>query len=190
MIGNGRRKAFAGVGSREAPRTVLKKMEVLAERLARRGMVLRSGAARGADMAFEKGCDTAAGAKEIFLPWDGFSPWGRGGDGRRSVTERGVMTPPDWEKALRITEEHWDASERPFVSLRQGTQKLMGRNACQVLGADLETPAVAVLYWTPEPERGGTTQALRVARAHGIECIRIDEGKDVGALVEQLDAMT
>jgi hypothetical protein len=66
-------------------------MEDIGEALAREGWLLRSGAATGADSAFERGADRVRGDKEIFIPWKGF-------DGRRK-TERGVLLAPALPKA-------------------------------------------------------------------------------------------
>lgn len=57
---------YAGIGSRETPQEVLEYMTELACVWAESGCILRSGGARGADTAFEKG----ASAKEIYRPED------------------------------------------------------------------------------------------------------------------------
>ena len=67
---------YAGIGARTAPAEVLELMEGLAERLAGKGWVLRSGRAKGADSAFERGCDRASGRKEIYLHWPGYGGLG------------------------------------------------------------------------------------------------------------------
>ena len=64
---------YAGIGSRSTPDNVLGIMEKLGIVLAKKGFILRSGGADGADKAFEKGCDLASGQKEIYLPWKGFN---------------------------------------------------------------------------------------------------------------------
>jgi len=51
--------------------------------------------------------------------------------------------------------------------LSRGAFALMRRNSCQVLGEDLSKPSKAIVCWT-HPDKGGTTQALRIAKAHGI----------------------
>lgn len=58
---------YAGVGSRETPQDVLKIMWKIGRYLALNGYTLRSGGgAKGADTAFENGCDSVRGSKEIF----------------------------------------------------------------------------------------------------------------------------
>jgi predicted Rossmann fold nucleotide-binding protein DprA/Smf involved in DNA uptake len=60
---------YAGIGSRETPPDVQKLIFDIADKLAKKGYVLRSGGADGADLTFEAGCDNSNGLKEIFLPW-------------------------------------------------------------------------------------------------------------------------
>jgi len=46
-------KYYAGIGSREAPSEILLAMTEIADRLEQKGYILRSGHAKGSDMAFE-----------------------------------------------------------------------------------------------------------------------------------------
>ena len=52
-------RSYAGIGSRKTPPHVLAAMTQIAEALAERGYILRSGGAGGADSAFEKGAGSA-----------------------------------------------------------------------------------------------------------------------------------
>lgn len=56
-------KYYAGIGSRTTPEHVLERMQRLAGILEGKGYTLRSGGAKGADSAFERGC----GRSEIYL---------------------------------------------------------------------------------------------------------------------------
>lgn len=58
---------YAGIGARKTPNEILKIMEDLAAWLERRNFILRSGGAKGADSAFEKG---VINKKEIFYAND------------------------------------------------------------------------------------------------------------------------
>ena len=149
--------AYAGIGSRQTPIKVLALMEFLAFKLAEQGHVLRSGGASGADQAFERGCDKAGGAKEIFIPWNGFQ-------GRNARTEPGVMAGVT-KQALDLAAEvhpNWGACS-------QAAQKLHARNCYQILGSNLDSPVSDVVCWTPNGSgSGGTGQALRLARKLGI----------------------
>lgn len=151
---------YTGVGSRETPTEILKVMRDLAKYLAKRGMVLRSGAADGADTAFEEGCNTVdPSRKQIFLPWEGFN-------GRKS-REQGVFRIEDiymQEKASEIAKHvhpAWDKVSR-------GARALHTRNVYQVLGPDLQSPSRFLICWAKvdkdrEP-KGGTRTAVMLAR--------------------------
>ncbi len=62
---------YTGIGSRETPTGIMNLMTDTACYLSRKGVVLRSGGADGADSSFEKGAST--GLKEIYLPWKYFN---------------------------------------------------------------------------------------------------------------------
>ena len=64
-------KLYAGIGSRETPAAILQDMTAIAVLMDRNGWTLRSGAAIGADTAFERG----AGPKEIFTARTNIPEW-------------------------------------------------------------------------------------------------------------------
>ena len=116
-------------------------------------MVLRSGGADGADSAFERGCFKAGGVAEIYLPWQRFN----GSNSSLILKEN--------DGAYEIARKFHPR----FDALSQGAQKLQARNSYQVLGYDLSTPADFVLCWTKKGfGKGGTGQAIRLARHHSI----------------------
>lgn len=149
--------AYAGIGSRKAPSAELARMTQAAKRLAGMGYTLRSGAAPGADSAFEAGAGTK---KEIFLPWRGFNgSTSRFVEPTREAVEVAACLHPAWDK------------------LSPSVRKLMARNSHQILGVDLGTPVDFVVCWTDcgaesEAERtqatGGTGQAIALASRWGI----------------------
>jgi hypothetical protein len=155
-----RTKAYAGIGSRETPKEVQKKMTEIASRLSLLGYVLYSGGADGADEAFELG----ASHRTIFLPWDGFN--GKSADGNDYV-----VPPTNLELAERF---------HPKPSgLSRGGLALMSRNSYQVLGPDLKSPVDFVLCWTKDGKAsGGTGQAIRIAKAHNIPVFNLKNGYD------------
>lgn len=113
-------------------------MTLMAAKLGERGWILRSGGARGADTAFAAG----ATRKEVFRP-----------------------SGPIPQTALDSVAHYHPAPWR----LNACTWRLHARNAQIVLGANLDDPVCFVLCWTPGGSgSGGTGQALRIARAHGI----------------------
>lgn len=153
---NPKQKIYAGIGSRRTPPEILARMTAAARRLDTLGYTLRSGAADGADTAFEQG----ATRKEIYLPWKGFR-------GNRSTKHE--ITPD----ALAIAE----LLHPNFKRLSQTATLLMARNGYQILGEHLDTPVDFVLCYTPdgaesEKQRtmktGGTGQAIALASRWGI----------------------
>ena len=132
--------------------------------MAKRGMVLRSGAADGADTAFEQGCDSIdPKRKQIFLPWNKFSD--------RSKNEVGVVlvNDPDIEQsAAEMAAQIHPAWER----LSQGAKKLHSRNVYQVLGPDMKKPSRFLICWAPLDKngdpKGGTRTAVLLAQINHI----------------------
>jgi hypothetical protein len=140
---------YAGIGSRSTPPEFLALMTRVAAYLKTQNFTLRSGAAQGADSAFEAGADTQA---EIFLPWQGYN-------GKVSG-----YPAPELNATLHAAQFHpaWDR-------LPNSVRMLMARNSYQVLGFNLADPVAFVICWTPGGRgEGGTGQALRIAHHHSI----------------------
>ena len=151
-------KTYTGIGSRETPEDVQSLMTRVAAKLKSQGYTLRSGAAPGADSAFEAG---AGGQHEVYLPWRGFE--GRSGEG--------YIDAPTSEAEAMAAEHHpnWD-------NLSQGARKLHARNSHQVMGSDLNSPSQFVLAWTPGGQGGGGTgQAIRLAKAKGVQVLDLGD---------------
>jgi hypothetical protein len=157
-------KSYTGIGSRTTPPEILALMFMIGQALSEQGWILRSGAAPGADEAFEEGARTAlfqqkgVSRPEIYLPWEGF-------EGR----ERGhvARTEPQ-EEAYEIAAEFHPR----WKYLKQGAKKLHARNVHQVLGFNVNDPILSsfVICWTPDGKGGGGTgQALRIAEGYGVE---------------------
>jgi hypothetical protein len=174
---NAMTRIYAGIGSRETPEEVLDLMEKAAFALAKKGWILRSGGADGADSAFERGCVRAGGAREIYLPWKGFN-------GNPSA----LFSIPG--RAVEIASRYHPA----WGVLKRGAQALHSRNVLQVLGADCETPAAFILCWARVDSngrtQGGTGQAVRIAEAMGIPVVNLAVTpaptlKDLGPLLTE-----
>lgn len=162
---------FAGIGSRRTPEPILEEMTSLAEQLAELGYILRSGAAPGADTAFEQGYWQAGylDKTEIYIPWAGFN-----GYTGRSIEVAGPIYEAMACKFHPLGER---LRERPSIL------KIMCRNVGQVLGRHGPhgwSPSKFVLCWTPDgsldghgPNTGGTGQALRITHAYHIPVINM-----------------
>jgi len=168
-------RAYAGIGSRETPANVLEAMAEWAVRFARAGWLLRSGAAPGADTAFEEGARGAGGEVEVYLPWNGF-------ERRIARPEAGVIDAsklPTAQQARAMAAEHHPAWGR----LRFGARTLHTRNMHQILGRNLDDPVDLVVCFATNPvcnelghcvnAKGGTGQAIRAAAALGIPVLNV-----------------
>ena len=143
---------YAGIGARKTPQSILKVMYSFAGMMARKGHILRSGAADGADAAFELGCDKFKGKKEIYLPYKNFN-------GHPSKDSQLLIMHFD---IARANHPYWD-------KIGKTNQKFAIRNVSQVLGKLADTPADFVVCYTDNgKDKGGTGQAIRVAYAYDI----------------------
>lgn len=152
--------SYAGIGSRETPADVSMLMQRIAFELAKLDWCLRSGAAPGADTAFEEGASSLTGARrEIFLPWPGFQ-------GHRG---------PHWTEPTREAAAIAARFHPSWSRLSRGAQALQARNTHQVLGRCCDDPSKFVLCWTKDGATektsswtGGTGQAIRIAAAYNV----------------------
>lgn len=165
-------KIYTGVGSRETPGAIIDVMQAVARKLALEGWTLRSGAAEGADQAFEAGCDSVNGSKEIYIAWDGFCGRYQGQDGvvplsecyQKCAATLAATIHPAWDK------------------LKRGAQGLHARNCYQVLGKDLATPSKFVIAYATldkhgEP-KGGTRTAIKLAEKNGVQVFNLYKQED------------
>lgn len=168
-------RAYTGIGSRKTPPDVLSLMTKIAQALQSVGMVLRSGAADGADTAFEDG---AGALKEIFLPWRGFS-------GRQGPF---VPTP---KEAFELAATLHPAWER----LGSGPRALHARNCNQVLGQRLDSPSELLICWTPDgvfnsasrtKESGGTATAVVLAARSNVPVFNLKNANHRNLLAHRL----
>ncbi len=150
---------YAGIGSRETPADVQKGMTTIAQKLRVRGFVLRSGAAFGADAAFEAG--STEHFSDIYLPWKGYN-------------DHKSLAFTQTREAIDIAATYhpnWDACTL-------GARKLHARNTHIMLGADCDTPVEFVICWTKNgKDAGGTGQAIRIARALAIPVFDLYYGR-------------
>ena len=156
---------YAGIGARATPPEMLSLMTRAAFALTKRGYVLRSGHAIGADSAFERGAGRDA---QIFLPAAGWR-------GSASALHPDALGVELWSRARAIAAAHHPA----FAGLSAFVQALHTRNVFQVLGPALDSPAEFVLCWTADGEAsGGTGQALRIAASHGVPVFNLQRDRE------------
>lgn len=156
---------YIGIGACATPPEVLALMTRAAFALLKRGYVLRSGHAIGADSAFERGAGSAA---QIFLPVPGWR-------GSVSTFHVGTFGAELWGRAREIAAAHHPA----FAGFSRLVQDLHTLGVFQVLGPTLDSPSQFVLCWTADGEASGSTgQALRIAAAHGVSVYNLQRTRE------------
>jgi hypothetical protein len=126
---------------------MLSAMEAVGRNLALAGHTLRSGAAPGADSAFEWGAVSKGGSVEIYLPYKGF----------KAHNSELYGSTLETRKMASLFHPNW-------ANVGCAGREFMGRNCYQVLGPNLNDPVEFVICWTPKGKIvGGTGQALRMA---------------------------
>lgn len=159
-------RMVAGIGSRQTPPAVQEQMVQIAGELAKQGIGLSSGKAKGADSAFERGHREAGGQPEIFTAND------------------------------RLSIRHYEIADHfhpVFPTLSDYAQRLQARNASQLFGGDLTRRVMGVIAWTEGGAiKGGTGQALRIAKSFAIPVINLGDPRwrhaSVQDVVEQVHA--
>jgi hypothetical protein len=160
---------YAGIGARKTPDNILKEMTKIAAFLEKYGYTLRSGAAPGADSAFELGV-TSSDNCEIFLPWPKFA----------SSSSKFSKPSQDARNVAALFHPAW-------MKLSDAVKKLMARNSHQVLGQSLQEHSDFVVCWTPDGKAsGGTGQAIRIADGHSIPVFNLFNEADRVMLRELL----
>jgi hypothetical protein len=162
-------KYYTGIGSRKTPEDIQGLMTRLAYCLEKKGYILRSGAAEGADSAFERGVRNDEN-KEVYIPWENFN------DRRSSETGVHALRPSD-TIAFSLAEEVHPAWDK----LSQGGQKLHARNVYQVLGLGLDEPSELLFCWAPTNGKqvtGGTATAVSLARKHKVRVLNLYNQQD------------
>lgn len=171
---------YTGVGSRDTPDNVIRWFKIYADVLAQLGLTLRSGAAPGADAAFEEGCDRVEGLKEIYLPWKNF---------QKSTSQFQGVSPEAQMLAAEVYGPQYSYLKRPV-------KLLMSRNIYQVTGLTLDKPSKFVLCWTPDgcssanersKKSGGTGQAIAYASTLGIPIFNIQRDGVEDAFLQYLN---
>lgn len=178
-------KFYTGVGSRETPSVVLDLMREAARKLAEKGMTLRSGAADGADQAFELGWldwyvkqtpwpSPGEQRAELYLPWSGFNKHDDFGCFGANMSLSILRLVKEAEHIASTLHPAWDAVKKDGTPvLSQAAKKLHTRNVYQVLGQTLDTPSRFLVGYAPLDKqgnpKGGTATAMKLAERYDVK---------------------
>lgn len=172
-------KYYTGVGSRSCSSEVIELIQKIGYKLAQDGYTLRSGAAEGADTAFEMGVikyfnenfdyPAPASLAQIYIPW-------------RSFVEIDEDF-KDWYKVLSEQKTKLEAEEiaskihPAWDKCSRGAKALHARNVYQVLGINLTTPSqFLIAYAQTDKEgkpKGGTRTSWMLAEQSYIPCFNL-----------------
>lgn len=165
---------WAGIGSREAPMSVLVLMVRYARTAYELGLgPLHSGDAIGSDFAFWVGAVLSGGANfsrnkpKIFLSRNGYQ--NRWHDDNLGFINAKSLGRALWMEANQLAFE----ARKGFWGLGKTGIELVTRNAFQLLDEDLKHPVAKCLYWgipqgKTEKVKGGTNVGLQLAIRFGI----------------------
>jgi type II secretory pathway component PulJ len=160
-------KTYAGIGSRETPKSIQRIMVQIADDLEQAGYILQSGGADGADSAFEGGLSEPETTSRIFLPKNGFN-------GRWVSPKTPQYIVPEYREDI-LAKYH---PKNPR-QLSESARLLLSRNAYQVLGPELRQNVDFIVCWTSDGKAsGGTGQALRIAADKGIDVYNLYHKED------------
>ncbi len=185
------KKYYTGIGSRETPKDICKLMEDIAFKLASKDYILRSGAAQGADAAFEKGAlayaenvDERVVLGQIYIPWDSFTTYDEYYKDWYKVLDR---MPNKKEAEVIASETHpaWEKCSR-------GAKLLHTRNVYQILGSSLKNPSQFLICWARLDKhgniKGGTATAWNLAQKYNVPCFNLINEEDKQRLINFVNA--
>lgn len=165
-------RPYAGIGSQETPPYFCDVMTSMAQRLDRNGYTLRSGAAKGADQAFERGA--RMDLREIYTTNYRHDP---------SYMPLTLMNPKIVAEARELAKEIHPAWHHCSEYVKQ----LHTRNMFQILGQHLNEPVEFVICWTSNGKiKGGTGQAMRLAESLHIPIFNLQNDNERIELLEML----
>ncbi|QPB12418.1 hypothetical protein [Providencia phage PSTCR6] len=167
-------KKITLIGSREVPSNIAKYQKIIGKKLSSLGVQGFSGDAKGSDKNFL--LHYSENLRTIIKP-------------EKAPNLKGFYSFDSFDqnikdKARKIVEVFCpDLSSKSVIA-----QKLLTRNAFQVLGLDLESPTDAVLFYAPEDKygnvKGGTRVAVRIARAKGIPTFNMYDQKTLDKILK------
>lgn len=161
---------YSGIGSRNTPPNILEVMKKIGAIAPQYSYILRSGGALGADSAFENGCDSVNGKKQIWNP------------------RKELVVEHDWA----IKEASEICLEFPLNNMRPFIRNLIVRNMYQILGEHGNELSSFVVCYTPtldptDSEAGGTRYACRLAKKYAIPIYNLRNERHLQKICDKFD---
>jgi len=192
------RKTYTGVGSRNTPLYILYMMSELAAIFEKKGFVLRSGCATGADAAFEDALTDPANNAEIYVPNKGFA-FNMG-----TTYKKHYIIPKEkfgtgfnglYYQATRLI--HQKDIHKFWKHCKPNVMDLHNRNMFQVLGLDLKSKSNFNILFTKNKETkyddtnsrtGGTGTSINASDLYDIELFNLSVDEHYTRLRVFIDA--
>lgn len=125
-----------------------------------------------------------------FLSFEGFRVRSGGAIGSDSAFQKGSRGECDIFRPEDASPEAINEASKyanNFSGFKDYTKRLFGRNSQIILGEDLNSRVDFVICYTENPENGGTSHSLRIAKAHGIKIYNLFNFSDFRSLETDLD---
>ena len=176
---------YTGIGSRKTPIYILYMMSKLSIILEKKGFILRSGCATGADAAFEDSLSDPEKMSEIYIPNKSF-PFKMGSSYKKYYLipeeqfNEGGFRESLFLKATRMIHTH--NIHKAWAYCSGHVMLLHNRNMFQVLGKDLKTPSSFTICYTIGKEltyddttirSGGTATAINASFLNKVDVFNL-----------------
>lgn len=183
-------KCYTGIGSRQTPLYLLYMMSKMGMIFEKKGYILRSGCATGADAAFEDALSEPEKSAEIYIPNKGFAyKMGTSFKNHYIIPKEKYGTDINglYLKATRLI--HQKDIHKFWKYCKPYVMDLHNRNMFQVLGGDLRSKSSFVICFTKGKElkyqdtgkaTGGTGTAINAADLYDVPLfnLSVDEHYD------------
>lgn len=176
---------YSGVGSRETPLHILYMMSKLAMVFEKKGYILRSGCALGADAAFEDILEKPHLSAEIYIPNVAF-PLKMGTNMKNHyIVPKDNLGKNLYHEAMMLI--HSKDIHKGWKYCKPYVMDLHNRNMFQVLGKDLITRSKFTICYTKngakkyeETDRstGGTATAINASDLHKVDVFNLGNEED------------
>lgn len=172
---------YTAIGSRKTPIYILYMMAKISNILEKKGYILRSGKAKGADLAFELGLEYPEKSSEIYIPNKNFvKSMGNVNPHLEHIIP--IQNKLLYNEASNIIRRKNIHKKWEYIS-NNDVWMLQNRNVFQVLGKDLRTPSKFLICYTKDgansyestsvEDTGGTGSAINLASIENIEIINL-----------------
>jgi hypothetical protein len=143
---------YSGIGCKNPPSFIIGIISEISIHLANKHYLLRSGASIGCQSAFESGCKSINGYRDIYLPW-------------RSYNDNDSMLYDISEESKIMAKSFYPK----YDDLSLENRLIFARNCNIILGDKLDTPSDFIICYTEEGKHTGETgHALKIAKKYNI----------------------